>query len=63
MLHRPDFISRSGERVKRLKLIVEERKLQSLLQTEREELFNPPEERKVYRSAGCLLPNRGAFLF
>ncbi|KAJ6658573.1 hypothetical protein lerEdw1_019961 [Lerista edwardsae] len=58
VLHRPDFISRSGERVKRLKLIVEERKLQSILQTEREELFNPPEERKLYRSPGCLLPNR-----
>ncbi|XP_066488322.1 centrosome-associated protein ALMS1 [Tiliqua scincoides] len=57
-LRRPDFISRSGERVKRLKLIMEERKLQSMLQSEREELFNPPEERRVYRNAGCLLPNR-----
>ncbi|KAL8206533.1 UNVERIFIED_CONTAM: hypothetical protein K2H54_007393 [Gekko kuhli] len=49
-LHRPDFISRSGERVKRLKLIVEERKLQSLLQSEREQLFNRPEERKAYQN-------------
>ncbi|XP_075857003.1 centrosome-associated protein ALMS1 isoform X2 [Microcebus murinus] len=39
-LHRPDFISRSGERIKRLKLIVQERKLQNILQNEREELFN-----------------------
>uniref|UniRef100_A0A8D2LVD5 ALMS motif domain-containing protein n=1 Tax=Varanus komodoensis TaxID=61221 RepID=A0A8D2LVD5_VARKO len=57
-LHRPDFISSSGERVKRLKLIIEERKLQSVLQGEREELFNPPEERRSYRNASCLLPNR-----
>lgn len=57
-LHRPDFISRSGERVKRLKLIMEERKLQSILQSEREELFNPPEERRLYKSAGYLHPNR-----
>ncbi|XP_015281480.1 PREDICTED: Alstrom syndrome protein 1 homolog [Gekko japonicus] len=49
-LHRPDFISRSGERVKRLKLIMEERKLQSMLQSEREQLFDPPEERKAYRN-------------
>nr|XP_048272637.1 Alstrom syndrome protein 1 isoform X5 [Myodes glareolus] len=39
-LHRPDFISRSGERIKRLKLLVQERKLQSLFQSEREVLFN-----------------------
>ncbi|XP_075413059.1 centrosome-associated protein ALMS1 isoform X1 [Tenrec ecaudatus] len=38
--HRPDFISRSGERIKRLKLIVQERKLQNVLQSEREALFN-----------------------
>lgn len=39
-LHRPDFISRSGERIKRLKLLVQERKLQNLFQDEREALFN-----------------------
>ncbi|XP_059114052.1 centrosome-associated protein ALMS1 isoform X3 [Peromyscus eremicus] len=39
-LHRPDFISRSGERIKRLKLLVQERKLQNLFQSEREALFN-----------------------
>ncbi|KAM3937018.1 centrosome-associated protein ALMS1 [Leptodactylus fuscus] len=38
--HRPDFIFRSGERVKRLQLLTEERKLQSVFQGEREELFN-----------------------
>ncbi|XP_070612935.1 (E2-independent) E3 ubiquitin-conjugating enzyme FATS-like [Erythrolamprus reginae] len=30
-MRRPDFLSRSGERVKRLKLLVEERKLQGSL--------------------------------
>ncbi|XP_075429606.1 centrosome-associated protein ALMS1 isoform X2 [Ascaphus truei] len=40
--HRPDFIFRSGERVKRLQLVAKERKLQSVFQTEREELFNQP---------------------
>ncbi|XP_029390665.1 Alstrom syndrome protein 1 isoform X3 [Mus pahari] len=39
-LHRPDFISRSGERIKRLKFLVQERKLQNLFQNEREALFN-----------------------
>ncbi|XP_030419688.1 Alstrom syndrome protein 1 isoform X3 [Gopherus evgoodei] len=56
-LHRPDFISRAGERVKRLKLIMEERKIQSVLQSEREELFNPP-EKKGYKNANYLLYNR-----
>nr|XP_051698704.1 centrosome-associated protein ALMS1 isoform X8 [Oryctolagus cuniculus] len=41
-LHRPDFISRSGERIKRLRLIVQERKLQNVLQSERHALFNAP---------------------
>ncbi|XP_069833239.1 centrosome-associated protein ALMS1 [Dendropsophus ebraccatus] len=40
--HRPDFIFRSGERVKRLQLHAEERKLQSVFQSEREALFNQP---------------------
>lgn len=39
---RPDFIFRSGERVKRLQLLSEERKLQSVFQGERDELFNRP---------------------
>ncbi|XP_008053069.2 Alstrom syndrome protein 1-like, partial [Carlito syrichta] len=43
-LHRPDFISRSGARIKRLKLIVQERKLQNMLQSERDALFNTERE-------------------
>ncbi|NXW06400.1 ALMS1 protein, partial [Fregetta grallaria] len=58
-VHRPDFISRSGERVKHLKLVMEERRIQSVLQSEREELFNPPEKRKAYRNASHMLSNRG----
>ncbi|KAM8808658.1 centrosome-associated protein ALMS1 [Eudromia elegans] len=58
-LHRPDFISRSGERVKHLKLVMEERKMQSVLQCEREQLFNPPEKRRGHRNASCLLSERG----
>ncbi|XP_067324642.1 centrosome-associated protein ALMS1 isoform X2 [Anolis sagrei] len=56
-LRRPDFISSSGERVKRLKLIIEERKLQNMLQGERELLFNPPEQRRSYRNS-AFFPNR-----
>ncbi|CAN0027860.1 unnamed protein product [Bubo scandiacus] len=58
-VRRPDFISRSGERVKHLKLVMEERRMQSVLQSEREELFNPPEKRKGYRSASHMLSDRG----
>uniref|UniRef100_A0A8B9PCI1 ALMS motif domain-containing protein n=1 Tax=Apteryx owenii TaxID=8824 RepID=A0A8B9PCI1_APTOW len=58
-LRRPDFISRSGERVKHLKLVMEERRMQSVLQCEREQLFNPPEKRKGYRNASCMLSERG----
>ncbi|XP_010708867.1 Alstrom syndrome protein 1 isoform X1 [Meleagris gallopavo] len=58
-VHRPDFICRSGERVKHLKLIMEERRMQSALQSEREELFNPPEKRKGYRNASHVLADRG----
>ncbi|XP_058049049.1 centrosome-associated protein ALMS1 [Ahaetulla prasina] len=56
-MHRPDFISSSGERLKRLKLLVEERKLQTVFQGERERLFNPPDGRSC-RNAGGLV-NRG----
>ncbi|XP_040410419.1 Alstrom syndrome protein 1 isoform X2 [Cygnus olor] len=58
-VHRPDFISRSGERVKHLKLVMEERRIQSVLQSEREELFNPPEKRQGYRNASHMLSDRG----
>ncbi|XP_069712689.1 centrosome-associated protein ALMS1 [Phaenicophaeus curvirostris] len=61
-VHRPDFISRSGERVKHLKLVMEERKMQSVLQAEREELFNPPEKRKGYMNANHVLSNRGLLI-
>lgn len=62
-MHRPDFISRSGERVKHLKLVMEERRIQSALQSEQEELFNPPEKRKGYRNASHVLPGRGTSVF
>ncbi|XP_057596835.1 centrosome-associated protein ALMS1 isoform X2 [Hippopotamus amphibius kiboko] len=58
-LHRPDFISRSGERIKRLKLIVQERKLQNMLQSEREALFNTVREWQGCRDPMHLLPKRG----
>ncbi|XP_029088650.1 Alstrom syndrome protein 1 isoform X4 [Monodon monoceros] len=58
-LHRPDFISRSGERIKRLKLIVQERKLQNMLQSEREALFNTVRGWQGHRDAMHLLPKRG----
>ncbi|XP_072191813.1 centrosome-associated protein ALMS1 [Excalfactoria chinensis] len=61
-VHRPDFISRSGERVKHLKLVMEERRIQSVLQSEREELFNPPETRKGYRNANHMLADRGCLM-
>ncbi|XP_040275322.1 Alstrom syndrome protein 1 isoform X2 [Bufo bufo] len=47
--HRPDFIFRSGERVKRLQLLAEERKLQSVFQGERDELFNQTTRSRVPR--------------
>ncbi|XP_040079777.1 Alstrom syndrome protein 1 isoform X3 [Oryx dammah] len=58
-LHRPDFISRSGERIKRLKLIVQERKLQNMLESEREALFNTVQEWQGYRDPRHLLRKRG----
>uniref|UniRef100_A0A8C3WT53 ALMS1 centrosome and basal body associated protein n=1 Tax=Catagonus wagneri TaxID=51154 RepID=A0A8C3WT53_9CETA len=58
-LHRPDFISRSGERIKRLKLIVQERKLQNVLQSEREALFNTVQEWQGCRDPMHELPKRG----
>ncbi|NXN26930.1 ALMS1 protein, partial [Nycticryphes semicollaris] len=58
-VHRPDFISRSRERVKHLKLVMEERKIQSVLQSEREKIFNHPEKRKGHRNASHMLADRG----
>ncbi|XP_053560339.1 centrosome-associated protein ALMS1 [Bombina bombina] len=45
--HRPDFIFRSGERVKRLQLLAKERKLQTEFQSERDVLFNQVARRGV----------------
>ncbi|XP_077815291.1 centrosome-associated protein ALMS1 isoform X3 [Macaca mulatta] len=56
--HRPDFISSSGERIKRLKLIVQERKLQSMLQSERDVLFNIDRERQGHQNRMRPLPKR-----
>ncbi|CAH2299267.1 Hypothetical predicted protein [Pelobates cultripes] len=42
---RPDFIFRSGERVKRLQLLARERRLQTEFQEERDKLFNLAENR------------------
>ncbi|XP_059024658.1 putative ALMS1-like protein [Mustela lutreola] len=53
--HRPDFISHSGERIKRLKLRVQERKLQKMLQRKREALVNAVRERQGRDPAHPLL--------
>ncbi|KAM8939602.1 centrosome-associated protein ALMS1 [Pelodytes ibericus] len=53
---RPDFIFRSGERVKRLQLQAKERKLQATFQNEREELFNQPGRRRGNQGTK---PNKG----
>ncbi|XP_072533949.1 uncharacterized protein alms1 isoform X2 [Salminus brasiliensis] len=41
-LHHPGFVSRSRERMKRLCLLAEERRMQAVFTREREELFNRP---------------------
>lgn len=41
-MHRPEFISQSRQRVKRLALQVEERKLQEIFSRERDGLFSRP---------------------
>ncbi|XP_074141665.1 centrosome-associated protein ALMS1 isoform X9 [Sminthopsis crassicaudata] len=56
---RPDFISRSRARVKRLRLITEERKLQRLLQKERDQLFNTEEQQKESRDMAGFLSKKG----
>ncbi|XP_056104019.1 uncharacterized protein alms1 isoform X2 [Rhinichthys klamathensis goyatoka] len=50
-LHRPEFVSRSRERMKRLGLLVEERRLQTVFSREREELFNCPGPSRPLRPA------------
>lgn len=54
-LHRPEFVSRSRERMKRLGLLVEERRLQAVFSREREELFNCPGPSRPLRP-GDLIP-------
>ncbi|GCC41057.1 hypothetical protein chiPu_0025315, partial [Chiloscyllium punctatum] len=54
-MNRPDFISHSRQRVRRLELLTEERKIQSILQSERERLFNQPQERGRRSRKGCAL--------
>ncbi|XP_063781447.1 centrosome-associated protein ALMS1 isoform X2 [Pseudophryne corroboree] len=56
--HRPDFIFRSGERVKRLRLLSKERKLQQMFQSEREELFNQPARGRVSRRQNPITDSR-----
>ncbi|XP_027695749.1 Alstrom syndrome protein 1 isoform X2 [Vombatus ursinus] len=56
---RPDFISRSGARVKRLRLMTEERKLQCQLQRERDELFNTAEPQRESQDNACFLSKKG----
>ncbi|XP_054404025.1 centrosome-associated protein ALMS1-like [Pongo abelii] len=56
--HRSDFIFRTGERIKHLKLIVQERKLQSMLQSERDALFNSDRERQGHQNRMRPLPKR-----
>ncbi|CAM4727452.1 unnamed protein product [Leuciscus chuanchicus] len=50
-LHRLEFVSRSRERMKRLGLLVEERRLQAGFSREREELFNCPGPSRPLRPA------------
>ncbi|XP_050982419.1 centrosome-associated protein ALMS1 [Labeo rohita] len=57
-LHRPEFVSRSRERMKRLGLLVEERRLQAVFNREREELFNCPAPSRPYRPAAPVLHKR-----
>ncbi|XP_055026318.2 uncharacterized protein alms1 isoform X1 [Misgurnus anguillicaudatus] len=50
-LYRPGFVSRSRERMKRLELLVEERRIQSVFNREREELFSCPAPSRPLRPA------------
>lgn len=54
-LHRPEFVSRSRERMKRLCLLVEERKIQAVFNKEREELFNRRSAEQQPKAGWCHL--------
>ncbi|XP_038649031.1 uncharacterized protein alms1 isoform X2 [Scyliorhinus canicula] len=58
-MNRPDFISHSRQRMRRLELLMEERKIQSILQSERERLFNQPQDRGPRNWKGCQLGKEG----
>uniref|UniRef100_H3A4V4 ALMS motif domain-containing protein n=1 Tax=Latimeria chalumnae TaxID=7897 RepID=H3A4V4_LATCH len=45
---RPDFISSSRERQKRLELLTEQRRTQNIYQNERKQLFNHPEGKTIW---------------
>ncbi|KAK6493748.1 Alstrom syndrome protein 1 isoform X1 [Huso huso] len=49
-MRRPDFVSRSRERMKRLELHAEERRMQSVFNSERENLFNNPTTKRGWRA-------------
>ncbi|XP_041131149.1 uncharacterized protein alms1 isoform X2 [Polyodon spathula] len=49
-MRRPDFVSRSRERMKRLELHAEERRIQSVFNSERENLFNNPTTKTGWRA-------------
>ncbi|XP_042243925.1 mucin-5AC isoform X2 [Thunnus maccoyii] len=58
-MRRPEFISRSKQRVKCLTLQVEERKLQTVFSRERDELFNwPGAQERLPKPAGTALIRR-----
>ncbi|XP_045918150.1 uncharacterized protein alms1 isoform X4 [Micropterus dolomieu] len=58
-MRRPEFISHSRQRVRRLALQVEERKLQEILSRERDELFSQPGgPERLPRPAGTALLRR-----
>ncbi|KAK1791568.1 hypothetical protein P4O66_013572, partial [Electrophorus voltai] len=57
-LHRPEFVSRSRERMKRLCLVVEERKMQAVFNQERDELFNHPAPTQLPTAVPATLPSK-----
>ncbi|XP_076830092.1 ALMS1 centrosome and basal body associated protein isoform X2 [Brachyhypopomus gauderio] len=57
-LRRPEFVSRSRERMKRLCLVVEERKMQAVFNRERDELFSHPAPAQLPSAAPAPLPSK-----
>ncbi|XP_066575772.1 ALMS1 centrosome and basal body associated protein isoform X2 [Amia ocellicauda] len=50
-MRHPEFVSRSRERLKRLELLAEERRMQAVFDSEREDLFNRPGTKKTWRAS------------